>query len=305
MTGFFAEIAAAVPVVADMALATSARDPREESMSITQAKKGERFAALHAEGGLFVIPNPWDAVSARLLERRGFHALATSSAAAAALLGRADNTITRAEALAHAQLIANAVDIPVAADLENGFGREPATVAETIRLAAAAGLVGGSIEDFSGVAREPLFEVGFAAERVAAAVAAARSLEFPFLVTARAENLLHDIGGVDETIRRLQTYEAAGADVLFAPGLRNTADIRRVCAAVKKPVNLMASIAGLGLTLRDLEAAGVKRVSLAASLYRAALTGVDAAAREIMESGTFEFTGRILSGNDVKPLLRG
>jgi 2-methylisocitrate lyase-like PEP mutase family enzyme len=274
-------------------------------MSITQAKKGERFAALHAEGGLFVIPNPWDAVSARLLERRGFHALATSSAAAAALLGRADNTITRAEALAHAQLIANAVDIPVAADLENGFGREPATVAETIRLAAAAGLVGGSIEDFSGVAREPLFEVGFAAERVAAAVAAARSLEFPFLVTARAENLLHDIGGVDETIRRLQTYEAAGADVLFAPGLRNTADIRRVCAAVKKPVNLMASIAGLGLTLRDLEAAGVKRVSLAASLYRAALTGVDAAAREIMESGTFEFTGRILSGNDVKPLLRG
>ncbi|MBI2510569.1 MAG: isocitrate lyase/phosphoenolpyruvate mutase family protein [Opitutae bacterium] len=274
-------------------------------MSTRQNDKARRFRELHEAPGAFVIPNPWDAVSARLLEARGFRALATSSAAAAALLGKADNTITRDEALAHARLIANAVDIPVAADLENGFGAEPEVVAETIRLAAAAGLVGGSIEDFTGDAAAPLFDVAFAAERVRAAVAAARSLGFPFVVTARAENLLHDGGGgVEETIRRLRAYEAAGADVLFAPGLRSLDDIRRVCAAVTKPVNLMASIPGAGFTLRDLEAAGVKRVSLAASLYRAALSGVDAAAREILEHGTFGYTGTILKGDEVKAWLR-
>lgn len=274
-------------------------------MSTSQADKARRFRELHAAPGLFVIPNPWDAVSARLLEARGFPALATSSAAAAALLGRRDNAITRDEALAHARLIANAVDIPVSADLENGFGSAPEQVAETIRLAAAAGLAGGSIEDFTGDLKAPLFEIEFAAKRVAAAVAAARELGFPFVVTARAENLLHaGGGGVDETIRRLQAYEAAGADVLFAPGLRDLGDIRRVCAAVRRPLNLMASIPGAGFTLRELEAAGVKRVSLAASLYRAALSGVDAAAREILDQGTFTFTGRIVTGDEVKSLLR-
>lgn len=274
-------------------------------MSTNQAAKAQRLRELHAAPGIFVIPNPWDAVSARLLEARGFTALATSSAAAAALLGKADNRITRDEALAHARLIAEAVEIPVSADLENGFGAAPATVAETIRLVAEAGLAGGSIEDFTGDPVAPLFEIEFAAERVAAAVAAARSLGFPFAITARAENLLHDgHDSIDEAIRRLQAYEAAGADVLFAPGLRKIDDIRRVCAAVGKPVNVMAGIAGMGLGLRELEAAGVKRVSLAASLYRAALSGVDAAAREILESGTFGYCDRILKGSDVKPWLR-
>lgn len=275
-------------------------------MSTSQAAKAECLRELHAAPGIFVIPNPWDAVSARLLAARGFKALATSSAAAAALLGKADNRLTREEALAHARVIAQAVDIPVSADLENGFGAKPTTVADTIRLAAEVGLAGGSIEDFTGDAAAPLFEISFAAERVAAAVAAARALDFPFVVTARAENLLHEgHNTVDETIRRLQAYEAAGADVLFAPGLRKIEDIRRVCAAVGKPVNVMASIAGMGLGLRELEAAGVKRVSLAASLYRAALSGVDAAAREILEAGTFGYCDRILTSSDVKPWLRG
>ncbi len=274
-------------------------------MPATLAEKTVRFRELHAAPRIFVVPNPWDAVSARLLEARGFRALATSSAAAAALLGKADNSLTRDEALAHARLIANAVEIPVSADLENGFGAAPETVAETVRLAGAAGLAGGSIEDFTGDPKAPLFDVDFAAKRVAAAVAAARSLGFPFVVTARAENLLHPgHDGIDEAIRRLQAYEAAGADVLFAPGLRKLEDIRRVCAAVKKPLNLMASIPSAGFTLRDLEAAGVKRVSLAASLYRAALSGVDAAAREILEQGTFGYTSRILKGDEVKLWLR-
>jgi len=273
-------------------------------MSSTQAAKVARLRELHSAPGVFVIPNPWDAVSARLLEARGFPALATSSAAAAALLGRADNTITRDEALAHARLIAQAVDIPVSADLENGFDHDPAIVAETIRLAAEAGLAGGSIEDFTGEAGAPLFEVEFAAARVAAAVEAARRFGNGFVVTARAENLLHGIGGVDETIRRLRAYEAAGADVLFAPGLRDLEDIRRVCAAVTKPVNVMASLPGAGFTLRGLEAAGVKRVSLAASLYRAALTGVDAAVREILDEGTFSYTSRILKNDEVKAWLK-
>jgi len=295
----------AVPVDARFALVSLNRDGCDECMSTSQAAKAQCLRELHAAPGIFVIPNPWDAVSARLLAARGFKALATSSAAAAALLGKADNRLTRDEALAHARVIAQAVEIPVSADLENGFGASPSVVAETICLAAEAGLAGGSIEDFTGDPAAPLFEIEFAAERVASAVAAARSIGFPFVVTARAENLLHaGHDSVDEAIRRLQAYEAAGADVLFAPGLRKIEDIRRVCAAVGKPVNVMASIAGMGLGLRELKAAGVKRVSLAASLYRAALSGVDTAAREILETGTFGYCDRILTSSDVKPWLR-
>lgn len=273
-------------------------------MRITQQDKARRFRALHEAPGIFVIPNPWDAASARLLETGGFTALATSSAAAAALLGKADNTITRDEALAHAHLIAGAVELPVSADLENGFGAAPAMVAETIRLAAAAGLVGGSIEDSSGDPAHPLYDLNHAVDRVAAAVAAARGLGFPFMLTARTENLVHDVGDLDETIRRLQAYERAGADVLFAPGLRKLAEVRAVCAAVKKPVNFMGGMSGSCLTVAELAAIGVKRISLAASLYRAALTGVDAAAREIREHGTFTYASRILTSAAVRPLLR-
>lgn len=266
--------------------------------------KAARFRGLHQQPGAFVIPNPWDGASARWLAAKGFPALATSSAACAATLGRRDYGITRDEALAHAALIAAAVDVPVSADLENGFGDAPAAVAETIRLAAAAGLAGGSIEDATGDAARPLYEVGFAAERIVAAAEAARRAGFPFVLTARAENLLHDVGGVDEAIRRLQAYEQAGADVLFAPGLRRIEDIRAVCSAVTKPVNFMGGMAGATLPVAELAAAGVKRISLAASLYRAAMTGMDAAAREILEQGTFSYTGRIMTGAQLGAVLR-
>ncbi len=274
-------------------------------MDPVTAAKARRLQELHAAPDLFVVPNPWDAVSARLLEARGFPALATSSAAAAAALGRPDNRLSRDEALAHAAVIAGAVAIPVSADLENGFGDSPETVAETIRLAAAAGLAGGSIEDFTGDPGQPLYDVDAAARRVRAAVEAARALGFPFVVTARAENLLHPgYDSVDEAIRRLLAYEAAGADVLFAPGLRRLEDIRRVCGALRRPVNVMAGFPDSGFTLRDLAAAGVKRVSLAASLYRAALTGMEEAAREVMEQGTFTYAGRILRSDALRPHLR-
>lgn len=273
-------------------------------MTPSLAEKARRFRELHAAPGAFVSPNPWDALTARLLVARGFPALATSSAACAALLGRADYGITRDETLAHAHLLAAAVDVPVSADLENGFGPAPATVAETIWLAVEAGLAGGSIEDSTGDDARPLFEVEAAAERVAAAVAAARASGTGFVVTARSENLVHDVGGIEETIRRFQAYERAGADVLFAPGLRELADIRAVCAAVKAPVNFMAGYKGCRFTVAELAAAGVKRISLAASLYRAALTGVDAAAREIAEQGTFGFADRILTTPEIAPLFR-
>jgi 2-methylisocitrate lyase-like PEP mutase family enzyme len=289
---------------APCALASPVHRSKAGRMSTSLADKARRFRLLHEAAEAFIIPNPWDGGSARLLEARGFAALATSSAACAATLGRRDYGVTREEALAHARIIAAAVDIPVSADLENGFGASPERVAETIRLAAAAGLAGGSIEDATGDDGKPLFDLGFATERVAAAVAAARSVGFPFVLTVRTENLVHDVGGIDETIRRLQAYERAGADVLFAPGLRRIEDVRAVCAAVRKPVNFMGGITGASFSLAELAAAGVKRVSVAASLYRAALTGVDAAAREMRAGGTFTYTNRILTSDDVSPLLR-
>lgn len=266
--------------------------------------KAYRLRELHAAPGAFVIPNPWDPLSARLLVARGFPALATSSAACAALLGRADYGVTREETLAHGRVLAAAVEVPVSADLENGFGAEPATVAETIRLALEAGLAGGSIEDSTGDDARPLYDLGHAVDRIAAAVAAARASGVPFVLTARTENLVHEVGGIDETIRRLQAYERAGADVLFAPGLRELADIRAVCAAVKSPVNFMAGFKGCRFTVAELAAAGVKRISLAASLYRAALTGVEVAAREIAEQGTFSYADRILTTPDLEPFFR-
>ena len=271
-------------------------------MTANQSAKTLRFRALHREPGIFVIPNPWDGGSARLLEARGFKALATSSAACAATLGRRDYGVTRDEALQHAALIAASVEIPVSADLENCFGSSPATAAETIRLAAEAGLAGGSIEDATGDETKPLFDLGLAVERVAAAAEAARSSGF--VLTARTENLVHDVGGLDETIRRLQAYEQAGADVLFAPGLRRLEDIKAVCAALRNPVNFMGGITGASHPLAELGAAGVKRVSLAASLYRAAMTGLDAAVKEITGQGTFTYTKRILTSADLNPLLR-
>lgn len=275
-----------------------------QSFRMNQHDKAVIFRALHQQTGAFIFPNPWDGASARLLAREGFPALATSSAAHAATLGRRDGAISRDEALAHCRLLAESVDIPVAADLENGFGAAPETVAETIRLAAATGLAGGSIEDATGNPSAPLFDFATATARVAAAVQAARSLSFPFTLTARAENFLRGNPNLDDTIRRLQAYEKAGADVLFAPGLPDLEAVRRVCAAVSKPVNVMASVPGKGFTVPDLAAAGVKRISLAASLYRAALSGMLDAVREVRDHGTFGYVGRTLTTAELNASLK-
>ncbi len=258
-------------------------------MAIDQAERARRFAELHRRPGAFVIPNPWDAGSARLLAMLGFEALATTSAGFAFSIGRADGPgpTTREEMLEHARAIVAAGDLPVSADLENGFGEAPDVVAETVTRAGAAGLVGCSIEDTTGDPRRPLHDFSPAVERVAAAVAAARALPFPFTLTARAENFLHGRPDLDDTIRRLQAFERAGADVLYAPGLPSLDAIRTVCAAVGKPVNV---IAGMRLfTVAELAAAGAKRISVGSLLARAALGEFLRAAREIKEHGSFAF----------------
>lgn len=260
-------------------------------MSSSVADKAAAFAALHRRPGVFVMPNPWDAGSARLLAGVGFEALATSSAASAMALGRTDYQLTRDEALAHARSLAAAVDLPVSADLENGFGHPPEAVAETIRLAAEAGLAGGSIEDASQETERPIYDFGQAVERVGAAVEAARALGRPFTLTARCENFLHGRSDLDDTIRRLQAYEAAGADVLFAPGLPSLEAVAAVCSALTKPFSFMVGIPGKSFSVAELEAAGVKRISLATSLYRVAMKAAKAAAEEIRRDGTFSFLG--------------
>jgi 2-methylisocitrate lyase-like PEP mutase family enzyme len=259
----------------------------------TQAQKAGRFAALHRGPALFVMPNPWDAGSALLLAKLGFEALATSSAACAMALGRRDGQITREEALAHGRAIAAATDLPVAADLENGFGHAPADAALSIRLAGEVGLVGGSIEDASGDADKPLYDFHHAVERVAAAAEAARAHNFPFTLTARSENYLRGHPDLDDTIRRLQAFEKAGADVLFAPGLPDLAAVRTVCASLSKPFSFMASIKGKSFSVAELQAAGVRRVSLATSLYRAAMAGLTEAASEVKRLGTFTYLDRL------------
>jgi 2-methylisocitrate lyase-like PEP mutase family enzyme len=273
-------------------------------MTATQADKAARFKALHEGPGAFVIANPWDAGSARVLAALGFQALATSSGASAGVLGRRDGRVTRDEALAHARVIVGATDLPVSADLEKGFGDAPSAAAETIRLAAAVGLVGGSIEDATGDKAKPLYDLSHATERVAAAVEAARALPFPFMLSARAENFLRGNPDLDDTIRRLQAFERAGADVLFAPGLPDLASVRAVCAAVSKPFNFMAGIKGKTFTVRELEAAGVRRISVATSLYRAAVSGLVEAAREIRDQGTFGYLERTLTTSELNGFMR-
>jgi 2-methylisocitrate lyase-like PEP mutase family enzyme len=273
-------------------------------MSITQAEKADRFLALHEAPGAFLLPNPWDVGSALLLAGLGFEALATSSAASALALGRRDGGLTREQALAHARSIVEATDLPVSADLEKGFGDAPECVAETVRLAAEAGLVGCTIEDATGDADRPLYDDALAVERIAAAAEAARALPFPFLLTARAHNLLFAGAGLGDTIRRLQAFEKAGADVLFAPGLPDLDAVRAVCASVSKPVNFMAGIPGKSFTVRELSDAGVRRISLATSLYRAAMTGFLDAAREVKDAGRFTFLDRCTATAELVELMR-
>ncbi len=273
-------------------------------MSISQLEKAKRFRALHEGQTIFVIANPWDAGSARILAGLGFAALATSSGASAGVLGRRDGMVTRAEALAHAQAIAEAVDIPVSADLEKGFGDTPQEAAEAIRLAGEIGLVGGSIEDATGDPHHPLYDLGQARDRIAAAAEAARGMSFPFTLTARTENFLRDNLDLDDTVRRLQAFEAAGADVLMAPGLPDLAAVRRVCAAVSRPVNFMAGIKGRSFSVADLAEAGVRRVSLATSLYRAAMSGLIDAAREAKDQGTFRYLEHALTTPELNGFMR-
>jgi 2-methylisocitrate lyase-like PEP mutase family enzyme len=285
-------------------------------MGVTLVEKAKKFRALHklpttpgapieaAAPGAFIIPNPWDAGSARILAGLGFEALATTSSGFAFSLGRRDGMVTRDEALAHCRSIAEATDLPVAADLENCFGDDPKTVAETIRLAGATGIVGGSVEDASGDDRRPIYDHAFAVERVAAAVEAARALPFPFTLTARAENFLHGRADLDDTIRRLQAFANAGADVLFAPCLPSLEAIKTVCAAVSpRPVNVLAGIKGLAFPVADLAAAGVRRISLGGVLSRTAFGALIGAAREMKETGTFTFVDHAAPAADVAAFM--
>ncbi len=268
-----------------------------------QKSRATRFREMHA-GGTFVIANAWDGGSARVLGGMGFPALATSSGAAAGTLGRLDHGITLEESLANAKLICDSTDLPVSGDLEKGFGDAPSDTARAITRAAEAGLVGGSIEDATGIKDAPIFALSLATERVAAAVEAARSLPFPFTLTARAENFLSGRADLEDTIRRLQAYEAAGADVLFAPALPSLDAVRTVCASVSRPVNFMVGIPGKSFSVAELTAAGVRRISLATSLYRAAMSGLIHAAREIRESGSFGYLDRMVPGAEFSGYFR-
>jgi 2-methylisocitrate lyase-like PEP mutase family enzyme len=272
-------------------------------MTMTQEEKATQFQALHQRPGAFLIPNPWDPGSARILAGLGFEAFATSSGAAAAALGRRDGQLTRDEALACARAIANATDLPVSADLENGFGDQPDAVAATVRLAAEAGLVGCSIEDSTGDKHRPLYELQLAAERVAAAVHTAKALPFRFTLTARAENFVRGRTDLGDTIQRLLAYEKAGADVLFAPALPDLAAVRAVCSAVSKPLNFMVGIRGKSFTVAELVEAGVKRISFAASLYRAAMTGLVEAASEVKQAGTFGYLEKTITTAELNKFL--
>jgi 2-methylisocitrate lyase-like PEP mutase family enzyme len=275
-------------------------------MTTTQLDKANVFRALHQGSGAFVIANAWDAGSARILAGLGFSALATSSGASAGVYGRRDGGIARDQALAHARAIVGATDLPVSADLESGFGSEPKEVAETYRQAAAAGLVGATLEDATpGRSKDkPLFDVGEATERVAAAVEATRKLGFPFMLTARAEGFLRGETNLDDAIKRLQAYEKAGADVLMAPGLPDLASVKLVCAAISKPFNFMAGIPGRSFSIAELEAAGVRRISLATSLYRAAMGGLVAAAREVKDKGTFGYVDTSLPSAELAGFMQ-
>jgi 2-methylisocitrate lyase-like PEP mutase family enzyme len=271
----------------------------------TQQMKAERFAQLHSGPSAFVIPNPWDAGTARLLERLGFEALATTSSGFAFSEGRQDDPPERAEMLEYVRAIVDATSLPVSADLQHGYGASPDAVAETILAAAAVGAVGGSIEDrpyFAHVDSE-LFSVDVAAERIAAAAQAARGLGFEFVVTARCENYLCGIPDLEDTVRRLQAYEQAGADVLYAPGLTTPREIRAVAAAVEAPVNFVAGLTGDPFPVAELERLGVRRISLGSTLSRTAIGAFVAAAEEIRTRGTFGFVADAIAYERIDELL--
>jgi 2-methylisocitrate lyase-like PEP mutase family enzyme len=274
-------------------------------MTANRQEKYQVLRALHQRPGAFVIPNPWDAGSAKILAALGFEALATTSAGCAFSKGYLDSApeMTRDAILQNAKEIVDTTHLPVSADLQNGFGHSPDVCAETIRLAAAAGLAGGSIEDATGDTDNPIYDFQLATERVAAAAEAAHASHF--LLTARAENFLHSRTDLDDTIRRLQSFSKAGADVLYAPGLTNLDAIHTVCASVSKPVNVLMGLTGATFSVEELAAAGVKRISVGGSFARAALGGFVRAAREVKEKGTFTYAADALSSAEVKRYLAG
>lgn len=276
-------------------------------MPVTQVEKGRRFQALHARAGIFVIPNPWDAGTAKVLAGLGFEALTTTSAGLAFTLGKrdGDGSVTREETLANARMIADATDLPVAADLENGFGHSPEETAETIRLAGErAGLVGGSIEDSTGNPEKPIYDLQHALERMVAAAEAAHRLPFPFVLVGRCENYLHGRPDLDDTIKRLQAYEKAGADALYAPGVTKAEEIGTICSSVTKPVNVVMGLKSARFSVAELAELGVKRISIGSALARAALAGFVAGAREIKEKGTFTFADQAMPYAEANELMR-
>jgi 2-methylisocitrate lyase-like PEP mutase family enzyme len=269
----------------------------------TQAEKGRAFRALHEAKQLFIAPNPWDVGSARILQAIGYRALATTSSGFATSRGQIDGQPGRDAVLAHAAELARATDVPISGDLENGFGDSPEVVAETIRRAAAAGLVGGSIEDYTGRPDQPLYPIAQAAERVRAAVEAANALDFPFTVTARAETLLRAGPDLDDTIKRLQAYQAAGAHVLFAPGVRSADDIRSILGATDRPLNVLAGLRTLDLTIPQLAELGVRRVSIGGNFSALAYGALIHAARELKDQGTLGFLAEVARAKDLRKLL--
>ncbi len=270
----------------------------------TQVEKGQAFRALHQRDRAFIIPNPWDIGSARMLAHLGFEALATTSGGYACSMGQADYTIGRDAMIAHVSALASATDLPLSADLENGFADAPESAAEAIRLAAAAGAVGGSIEDATGRAGDPIYEAAPAAERVRAAAEAAHALGFPFTLTARAENYLHGRRDLKDTIQRLQAYQQAGADVLYAPGLTSKDEIATLVSSVDRSVNVLVGLPGIPLNLAELSAIGVRRVSLGSCLARAAFGSLVRAAREMREVGTFAFAEEAPSSRDIGAMFQ-
>jgi 2-methylisocitrate lyase-like PEP mutase family enzyme len=271
---------------------------------ISQSEKGRIFRALHERDRAFIIPNPWDIGSAKLLAHEGFEALATTSMGYAFSIGKCDGAVGRDEMLAHVAEIAAATDLPVSADLENGFGDAPEFAAETIRLAAAAGVVGGSIEDSTGRADNPIYDKPHAIDRVRAAVAAARSFPFTFTLTARAENYLHGRPDLNDTIARLQAYQEAGADVLYAPGLQTKDEIAAVVSSLDRPVNVLMGLQGILLNLEELSALGVRRVSLGSTLSRTALGAFLRAAREMRDHGTFTFAKDAAPSREITAIFK-
>jgi 2-methylisocitrate lyase-like PEP mutase family enzyme len=274
-------------------------------MSITQAERARAYRALHERPGMFLMPNPWDAGTAKLFASLGFEALATTSLGLASSLGRVDGTlsVSREELIANCRQIASATDLPLNADLENGYADDPDEAAEIFKLAAEAGVVGGSIEDATGNAAQPIYDFDLAVKRVAAAARVAHSLPFPFTFTARAENYLHGRPDFEDTVRRLRAFAEAGADVLYAPGLRDLATIRRLVAALPRPLNVVMGMIDPEITVPQLAEAGVKRVSIGGALARRAYAAVRDAAISMRDAGSFRWVREAMPGKELNAIF--